>query len=429
MASDLSGSDPSPKRAGQRVDRRGRTATDRASGFRAANVSRGLREHVERSPVAIAVVDAEQYVVRYANPAFRLLVGSGERLAGRQAVADAVPHSGSEAVAALLRSVSETGEPASDVEIEHRGTDPAACFWSVTVWPVPPRGDQARELVLQIRDTTEEVQARRRRAELTEQLREINQRLLFASVREEDLRAQAQAASAAKSAFLATMSHELRTPLTAIMGYQELLSDSITGPVNDAQRAQLARIKRSAAHLLALIDEVLTLSSVEASRETIRRTPVILRELADEVVLLVAPLTVSKGLALETTVADAATTLATDPLKVRQILVNLLGNAVKFSDRGAIVLAVSLEPEMARFDVHDSGIGIAPEHIERVFDPFWQVRQTSNREVGGSGLGLTVCRRLARLLGGDVTVKSVLGEGSTFTLRLPLRAPVEPDDN
>jgi signal transduction histidine kinase len=229
----------------------------------------------------------------------------------------------------------------------------------------------------------------------------------------------ALAASEAKSAFLATMSHELRTPLNAIIGYQSLLKEGIDGPLNDSQLNQLKRIRASADHLLALIDEVLTFSRVEAGREVVRREEVSLRSIVDEALTMIAPLADVKGLALRADGEDVR--LYTDGGKVRQILLNLLSNALKFTDSGEIVISSHSDAERVTVSVIDTGIGIAAENLERIFDPFWQVEQRSTRKVGGTGLGLSVSRTLARLIGGDIRAESELGKGSTFTLTLPIR--------
>jgi PAS domain S-box-containing protein len=229
----------------------------------------------------------------------------------------------------------------------------------------------------------------------------------------------ALAASEAKSAFLATMSHELRTPLNAIIGYQSLLKEGIDGPLNEAQVAHLTRIRASADHLLGLIDEVLTFSRVEAGKEVVRRDEVSLRSILNEAVTMMAPLANVKGLTLRAEGADAQ--LFTDGGKVRQIILNLLSNAIKFTDRGEILIRSRSENGRVAVSIIDPGIGIAAENLERIFDPFWQVEQRSTRKVGGTGLGLSVSRRLARLVGGDITVESDLGRGSTFTLTIPAR--------
>jgi PAS domain S-box-containing protein len=228
----------------------------------------------------------------------------------------------------------------------------------------------------------------------------------------------ALAASQAKSAFLATMSHELRTPLNAIIGYEALLEEGITGPLNESQLAQLTRIKASADHLLQLIDEILTFSRLEAEKEVVQRDDAELRSTVEQAINMVRPMAAAKGLSVRADVVDAR--VFTDAGKVRQILVNLLTNAVKFTDKGEITVRARVTGDKAEISIADTGIGIAAENLDRIFEPFLQVEQSSTRRAGGTGLGLSVSRSLARLLGGDVSVESKLGEGSTFTLTIPV---------
>ncbi|MEP7087931.1 MAG: ATP-binding protein [Gemmatimonadota bacterium] len=232
-------------------------------------------------------------------------------------------------------------------------------------------------------------------------------------------RLQAEAASRAKSEFLAVMSHELRTPLSAIIGYEELLYDGITGPVNENQRTQLGRIKASATHLLGLIDEVLTLSRVEAGREVTHLERISVFAALQEASAFALPLASEKGIALDVVRAPNDVEVWADEMKLRQILLNLLTNAIKFTDAGSVTLQSRSHGDSVEIIVRDTGIGIAPADHDRVFDTFWQVEQKSTRRVGGTGLGLSVSRRLARLMNGELTVASSLDEGSTFTLRLP----------
>jgi signal transduction histidine kinase len=242
-------------------------------------------------------------------------------------------------------------------------------------------------------------------------------------VREQMAREEAERANQAKGNFLAVMSHELRTPLSAIIGYEELLADEITGPINDGQRQQLSRIKASARHLLQLIDEILTYSRAEVGREAVDIETVPLQAVIDDAVALVAPMADDKGVALTCTPLDAVTPIRTDAQKVRQIVVNLLSNAIKFTERGgSVAVIVQTSERRVVIEIRDSGIGIAGEFLDRIFEPFWQVEQKATRTAGGTGLGLSVSRRLARMLGGDIDVESTVGVGSTFIVTLPIDA-------
>jgi signal transduction histidine kinase len=260
---------------------------------------------------------------------------------------------------------------------------------------------------------------------MNEELQRTNQELGLRSEAAEMARARAVVASRAKSDFLAVMSHELRTPLQAIIGYTELIADGITGPVSDEQREQLGRVRTSSHHLLSLIDQILTFSRVDAGKEAVHVERVDICALAREAVALVEPNAEAKGIAIVVHVPATACYVETDPTKVRQILLNLLSNAVKFTEHGTVELTLRPSAESVNIAVRDTGLGIAPENLERIFDPFWQVEHMRARRIAGTGLGLSVTRKLARLLGGDITVESALGHGSTFTVRLPLSAPAE----
>ena len=234
-------------------------------------------------------------------------------------------------------------------------------------------------------------------------------------------RDEAERANRAKNDFLAVMSHELRTPLNAIIGYGSLLRDGIPDPATPGQRKQIERIGASAKHLLALIDEVLTLSRLELGRERVTPTKIAVVTLLEEAAGMMEPEARRKGLAIALDPPDESVVIITDAGKLRQALVNLISNAVKFTDSGEVSVRASaaLESDDIVFDVEDSGIGISEQHLPRIFDAFWQVDQAPTRRVGGTGLGLHVTRRLVRLLGGDVTARSILGEGSCFTIRVP----------
>jgi len=236
-------------------------------------------------------------------------------------------------------------------------------------------------------------------------------------------RAEAERANTIKTDFLAVMSHELRTPLTAIMGYEELLSDGITGPVTELQRQQLGRINASARHLLGLIDEILTFARVDVGRERVRWESMSVNQTLRDAAALIEPMASTKKLKYVIELLDEDQAIQTDGTKFRQMLVNLLSNGIKFTEKGEVRLASSVANGMLEIRISDTGVGIDADHIEYVFEPFWQAEQSATRKSGGTGLGLSVTRKLARLLGGDVTVASRAGAGTTFLLTIPLLAP------
>jgi signal transduction histidine kinase len=229
----------------------------------------------------------------------------------------------------------------------------------------------------------------------------------------------ALAGSKAKSDFLAVMSHELRTPLSAVTGYADLLEAEITGPLTEKQKAQLRLIKLRAQDLLRIIEEVLAFSRMETGRTRIRLERVDLTSLVREVLVVARPLAEEKGLDLLVHLPADPIEVETDQDKVRHILLDLLSNAVKFTERGEIEFAAGTENRSLFFRVRDTGIGIRPEYHEKIFQPFFQLEEALTRKAGGTGLGLAVARRLARLLGGDITLKSAPGKGSDFVVRLP----------
>lgn len=234
----------------------------------------------------------------------------------------------------------------------------------------------------------------------------------------------AESANVAKSQFLANMSHELRTPLNAIIGlsqlHQEDLDEGI--PLEPEQtKKDVDQVLSQAYHLLNLINEVLDLSKVEAGRIDLDYATLELAPLIDQVIATCKPVAEKRGNTLEVTWSDKLDSMIADATRVRQCLLNLVGNACKFTEDGSVGIIVETSGnDLVSFHVEDTGIGLTDEQIRKLFDPFVQADASITREYGGTGLGLTITRRLARAMGGDITVKSELGAGSTFTLTLPI---------
>lgn len=226
-------------------------------------------------------------------------------------------------------------------------------------------------------------------------------------------------ANEAKATFLATMSHELRTPLNAILGYVDLLDMEVSGALNDRQKENLARVRAGSLHLQELIEGILNFARIDAGKAHIRRETVDLCPVVRDTAALIEPLARQSGLELLVHTPAEPLLVNTDASKVRQILLNLLSNAVKFTSDGAITVRLDRSETGVVLSVRDSGVGIAPDEQEVIFEPFRQVGDVYTQKSTGTGLGLSVSRQLARLLGGDITVESAPSEGSVFTVQLP----------
>ncbi len=236
----------------------------------------------------------------------------------------------------------------------------------------------------------------------------------------------AEAGNRAKREFLATMSHELRTPLNAIMGLSQLLQQERIGSLNEKQNEYVNSIYSSGEHLLALINDILDLSKVEAGKEELLLSPLPVLDLCNYAIWTVRDRALEKGLQLTSEIDLEADICIGDERRIKQMLLNLLTNAIKFTPAGQISLTVKKVPQGITFTVSDTGIGIDSNQFQFLFQPFKQLDSRLNRQYEGAGLGLALTRKLARLHGGDVTMTSTLGKGSQFTLFLP--NPVHPGD-
>jgi signal transduction histidine kinase len=373
-----------------------------------------LREVFEQAPIAVAVLTGPEHVYSIVSPVYARSPGQGRPLLGRT-VREAFPELAGTGYWEAMDRVYETGEPYSATERPVLIANPAdgaleERFFNIGYQPLRDAAGEVYAIASAAYDVTEQVRAR--------------QEVEAARAEAERQRAHAEAANQAKSQFLSTMSHELRTPLNAIAGYAEILTMGLRGPVTEAQEHDLERIRRANQYLLSLVNDILNFARLDAGQVEYNIGEVDLAALLADVEPLMAPQIAAKGLTLSYDAHDRPHRVSADPEKLRQVLLNLLTNAVKFTGEGGRV-AVRCVPDAAagamRILVSDTGRGIPVEQLERIFEPFVQVeRHRTHESQQGVGLGLAISRDLAHGMGGDLTAESTLGEGSVFTLTLPV---------
>ena len=361
------------------------------------------REHLtrtfEQAPVPIAVMEGPEHVFTLANPSYRTLAGDRE-LEGR-GVRDAFPELEGQGIYEILDRVYLSGEPFVAEELRvvlrHRpDQEPGERVLTFNYQPLRDAAGAVYGIAVVAVDVTDQVRGRE----------------------------MAEAANRAKAEFLANMSHELRTPLNAIAGYADLMLMGIHGELNDAQSADVERMRRSGQHLLSLINDILNFAKIEAGQLRYQLEPVPVAALLGDLEALVTPQVTQRDLRYESARGEGGLAVWADAEKTRHILLNLVTNAIKFTEPGgSIRVSYHRADGGVRIRVRDTGRGIAPEQQRRIFDPFVQVdRHLTIESQQGVGLGLAISRDLARGMGGDLGVRSEPGVGSTFTLWLPSKA-------
>ena len=367
-------------------------------------------------PDPVVSLDDDGNVLSW-NPAAETTIGHARADAVGRPLLDLLRPEPREDFEALLEAA-RRGAARGEVIYRRRAGEPAV--GEVAVVPVMAAGHSVRALVLHdvthLRETQSELEAQA--GELESQAAELEMMNVDLAERSAEL----ERALATRSRFYAAMSHELRTPINAVIGYTELILEGIFGPVGEQQRDALERSARAARHLLELVNDVLDLSKIEAGRIEVEVEEVAPRDLVAELMDTVRPMAEENGVALEMAPGGSpCLPVVTDPRRVRQIVLNLLSNAIKFGGgRPVTVSCRGLGDGGVEIDVADQGRGIAPADQARIFEEFVQIDRRSGT---GTGLGLPISRRLAQLLGGSIRVASAPGQGSTFTVRLPAKAP------
>jgi signal transduction histidine kinase len=371
------------------------------------SVQRAMR----RSPLPFAIVHGAEHRLLYANSAFYRLAGGANREASGVPVTTVFTGIDGEALRALLDRALRDGVELLDERID--AASGKASGWQCSVWPVIANDGKVEALGIQIRDSSPP-------DDVLDLQRQVAEQMLLSALRERGLADDAETANRAKTAFLRAMSHELRTPLNAIGGYIDILDMGLRGPVTQSQRADLARVRTNQQHLAALITEILNFARVGSGSVSYAMSDINGCDALRHAIALVEPLIAQQGLAFDRITGDSSIVARADPEKVTQILVNLLSNAIKFTPTGGHISAeCATVDDAVILSVSDTGLGIAADKLETIFEPFVQLNEGLADREGGIGLGLSISRDLARAMKGDLTVESTEGKGTRFALSLP----------
>ena len=369
---------------------------------------------MRRSPLPFAIARGAEHTLVYANAAFCRVAGIANSEAPQVPIATVFTGAEGRALSALLDRASRDRVELLDERIDL--SSEKASGWQFSVWPMIADNGKAEALGIEMRESSPSDAA-------NELQRQIAEQMLLGALRERGLADDAETAERAKTAFLRAMSHELRTPLNAIGGYIDILDMGLRGPVTESQHADLARVRTNQLHLAALITEILNFARVGSGSVAYAVSDVNGCDALKHAVELIEPLIAQQGLVFDGVSGDRNLVACADPEKVTQILVNLLSNAMKFTAAGGHISAeCGVMDNAVTLSISDTGLGIPPEKLETIFEPFVQLKESLSDREGGIGLGLSISRDLARAMKGDLTVESTEGKGTRFTLSLPAKS-------
>ena len=381
----------------------------RPTAARATSLS--VQKAMQRSPLPFAITRGAEHTLVYANSAFCRLAGIATGETPGVPIATVFTGTEGAALSALLDRALRDGVELLDEQIDT--SNERASGWQCSVWPVITDDGRVETVCIEIRESNPPDAA-------LELQRQVAEQMLLGALRERGLADDAETADRAKTAFLRAMSHELRTPLNAIGGYIDLLDLGLRGPVTENQRADLARVRTNQQHLAALITEILNFARAGSGSVSYAVSDVNGCGALKHAIELVEPLIAQAGLVFDGVSGDSGIVARADPEKVTQILVNLISNAIKFTPAGGHISAeCAAVGDTATLSISDTGLGIAPDKLESVFEPFVQLTEGIADREGGIGLGLSISRDLARAMKGDLSVESIEGKGARFILSLP----------
>jgi signal transduction histidine kinase len=369
-----------------------------------------LQQIFMQAPSLIAVTEGPTHIYRVANPHYQAMVGPTRQLLGRT-VREAFPDIVGQGYYELMDNVFATGKPFIGHAMLVKNFDRKGngeledTYFDIVYQPLTDGDGAVTGIMTHAVDVTLQVHARLEREQRTREL--------------ERARADAERANTAKAEFLSSMSHDLRAPLNAVGGYAQLVLDGLYGPTTEQQRNAMLRIMRAQQHLLAVIRDILDFARVEAGHVRLDITNVPLNDVLQGVCVMIEPQMAAKKLTFECNVGEENAVMRTDRERAVQILLNLLTNALKFTDSGSVKIDCSANEHRVSINVRDTGRGIPADRVAQIFEPFVQVGRNPDEARQGIGLGLAISRQLARNLNGDICVESSDGLGSVFTLELP----------